>query len=238
MTPEEPLPGRPSSEPGWAETTTPLPPGLPTPVVGGSSAVPTSKGPPIPPPLLPVPRPPREPEAPERLGGGGTTLLAITPVPKAPCGLRPAPESVEPALTFGGGGTTVPVATAVPIPPALLAWPLPPPDRADPGLILGGGGTTWLVPIKPGTARLSCERPPSCTGGGTTLGSARAAPETLRSRVTCEGGGAITGVAGSVSRAVWDVSRGGTETGGGTTVAVVAAGPRRGSGSCCTSGAG
>src|SRR6516164_6068232 len=70
MTPGDAFPGTPTADPGWFETTTPFPSPLLLPEVGGASTVPASIGPPTPPPLLPVPRPPREPVAPERLGGG------------------------------------------------------------------------------------------------------------------------------------------------------------------------
>jgi hypothetical protein len=84
-------------------------------------------------------------------------------------------------------------------------------------------------------ARLSGERPPTSTGGGTTFGSERLAPETVRSLVTCDGGGAITAGAGIFSFAVWVFSRSGAETGGGTMIVLEAAGPRRGGGSRGTS---
>ena len=48
----------------------------------------------------------------------------------------------------------------------------------------------------------------------------------------------MTAGAGRVSLAVWEASRGGAETGGGTTAVVEAAGPRMGGGSRCTSGDG
>jgi hypothetical protein len=92
-----------------------------------------------------------------------------------------------------------------------------------------------LAPAMPIMARWSEERPPTCTGGGTTFGSERLAPEAVRSLVTCEGGGAITDGAGMFNFAVCVLSRMGAEIGGGTTLAVVAAGPRKGGGSRWTS---
>jgi hypothetical protein len=45
-------------------------------------------------------------------------------------------------------------------------------------------------------------------------------PQLLRSRLTCEGGGATTAGAGNLSLGVDDMSRGGAETGGATTSTV------------------
>ena len=52
-----------------------------------------------------------------------------------------------------------------------------------PPLTLGGGGATWLAAVMPSMARLSGERPPTSTGGGTTSGSPRLR-QTVRSFVT------------------------------------------------------
>ena len=56
-------------------------------------------------------------------------------------------------------------------------------------------------------------------------------PDTVRSVVTCEGGGAITAGAGRVILDALALSRTGAETGGGTTMLVAAVGPRNGGGS-------
>src|SRR5215475_10069861 len=87
----------------------------------------------------------------------------------------------------------------------------------------------------PSMARLSGERPPTSTGGGTIFGSPRLAPETVRSVVTCEGGGATTAAAGILSFADCVPSRRGALTGGGTMTVFEAAGPRSGAGSRGTS---
>ena len=51
-------------------------------------------------------------------------------------------------------------------------------------------------------------------------------PQLLRSRLTCDGGGAITAGAGSVSLGVDETSRGGAETGGAITSTVCDKGTR------------
>ena len=123
----------------------------------------------------------------------------------------------------------------VPKPPGVELWPRPPAFIEVPPLTLGGGGTTWLAAVMPSMARLSGERPPTSTGGGTTFGSPRLPPETVRSFVTCEGGGAITAGAGMLSFADCVPSRMGALTGGGTMIVFDAAGPRNGGGSRGTS---
>ena len=94
--------------------------------------------------------------------------------------------------------------------------------------MLAGGGTTWGV-SEP-APDLASDPPPDAVGGGGT-GFARKSPvaevpQLLRSRLTCEGGGATTAGAGSVSLGVDDTSRGGAETGGGTTSTVCVRGTR------------
>lgn len=80
---------------------------------------------------------------------------------------------------------------------------------------------------------LSSDRPldaPDALGGGGT-GFARKSPvaelpQLLRSRLTCDGGGATTAGVGSESRCVDDTSLGGAETGGATTSTVCVSGIR------------
>jgi hypothetical protein len=61
-------------------------------------------------------------------------------------------------------------------------------------------------------------------------------PQLSRSRLTCDGGGAITAGAGSVSLAVDAMSRAGAETGGATTSTVWVSGTRELARSRCASG--
>src|ERR1700674_451472 len=72
------LPGTPILDPGWLDTTIPVPPPLPPLLVGGAASEPASIGPPRPSPRFPRPRPESEPP-PETAGGGGTTPV---PPPK------------------------------------------------------------------------------------------------------------------------------------------------------------
>jgi hypothetical protein len=60
-------------------------------------------------------------------------------------------------------------------------------------------------------------------------------PQLLRSRLTCDGGGAMTAGAGNDSFAVDDTSRWGAETGGATTSAVCVSGMRELARSRCAS---
>src|ERR1035437_9071802 len=103
--------------------------------------------------------------------------------------------------------------------------------------MLAGGGTTWGV--SPAAPDLASEPPLDAVGGGGT-GLARKSPvlelpQLLRSRLTCDGGGAMTAVAGSASLDVDDTSRWGAETGGATTSAVCAIGTRELAKSRCAS---
>lgn len=190
------LPGVPRADPGALETITPFPAPVPPAGEGGARTEPASSGPPSPPPRVPLPCPEVRSPRPT-LGGGGTTSPGprLPEVPRA--WLRFRLPASEPKL--GGGGTTLSAERTVPRPPAVWLWPWPPPVREEPALTLGGGGTIWVAAVMPTMARGSCERPPSCTGGGTTFGSDRLAPVTVRSLVTCEGGGAITAGAGMFS---------------------------------------
>src|SRR5579864_3542222 len=66
------LPGMPIFDPGWLETTMPVPlPLLPL-LLAGAATEPASIGPPKPAPRLPRPMPESEPSA---TGGGGTTAV-------------------------------------------------------------------------------------------------------------------------------------------------------------------
>lgn len=103
--------------------------------------------------------------------------------------------------------------------------------------MLAGGGTTCGVIVA--APDLASEPPPDALGGGGT-GFARKSPvlelpQLLRSRLTCDGGGAITAGAGSVSLDADDTSRWGAETGGATTSTVCASGTRELAKSRCSS---
>src|SRR5580693_5584095 len=99
--------------------------------------------------------------------------------------------------------------------------------------MLAGGGTTCGVRLPApdlDSDRPSSEPAPDALGGGGT-GLARRSPvvelpQLLRSRLTCDGGGATTAGAGSVSLGVDDTSRWGAETGGATTSTVCVSGVR------------
>ena len=90
--------------------------------------------------------------------------------------------------------------------------------------MLAGGGTTCVASVPTPDAR-DCDPPPDAVGGGGT-GFVRTSPvaelpQLLRSRLTCDGGGATTAGAGSVSLGVDETSRCGAETGGATTSTVL-----------------
>ena len=75
-------------------------------------------------------------------------------------------------------------------------------------------------------------------GGGTGLARTSPVaelPQLLRSRLTCDGGGATTAGAGSDSLGVGDTSRWGVETGGATTSTVCVNGTRELAKSRCAS---
>jgi hypothetical protein len=194
-----PFPGIPTFGPGWLETTIPLSPPLPPPVLGGATAEPMSKGPPEPAPLLPKPRPPAAvPPASE--GGGGTMLLGPSRAPGGAFNHRVPPST--------GGAITEFLPGSPPTICLSSGW-LP---------ACTGGGTTLFSPGNPPPSCLSNDRVPAGTGGGTTPGSviAELANEPIW-RVTCVGGGAITLGGGSSSLAFTLLSRSGADTGGGTT---------------------
>src|SRR5580704_13141631 len=91
--------------------------------------------------------------------------------------------------------------------------------------MLAGGGTTCVVRVPtPFLPSLAFDPPADALGGGGTgferMSPVAEPPQLLRSRLTCEGGGAITAGAGSVIRWADDTSRGGAEIGGATTSTV------------------
>src|ERR1700716_2306193 len=84
-----------------------------------------------------------------------------------------------------------------------------------------------------------CDPPPDAAGGGGTgfvrISPGAEPPQLLRSRLTCDGGGATTAEAGSVSLGVDDTSRCGAETGGATTSTLCVIGTRESAKSRCSS---
>ena len=103
--------------------------------------------------------------------------------------------------------------------------------------MLAGGGTTWGV--RGPTPDLASDPPPDAVGGGGT-GLGRKSPvaelpQLLRSRLTCDGGGATTAGAGNCSLGVDETSRWGAETGGATTSTVCVSGTRELAKSRCAS---
>lgn len=102
--------------------------------------------------------------------------------------------------------------------------------------MLAGGGTTCGPRVE---APDRASDPPDAEGGGGTglvrMSPAAVLPQLLRSRLTCEGGGATTADAGSDSLAADDMSRWGAETGGATTSTVCVTGVRELARSRCAS---
>jgi len=117
--------------------------------------------------------------------------------------------------------------------PALPCAPLAP-ELPTP-MLAGGGTTSAFIPVPVAV------RPPAATaegGGGTGLvrmSPVDVPPQLLRSRLTCEGGGATTAGAGSESLEFCVASRWGAETGGATTSAVCVKGTRELARSLCSS---
>src|SRR5271157_5153139 len=103
--------------------------------------------------------------------------------------------------------------------------------------MLAGGGTTCGVSVA--APDLASDPPPDAVGGGGTglvrMSPVAELPQLLRSRLTCDGGGATTAGAGSVSLGVDDTSRWGAETGGATTSTVCVSGTRELARSRCVS---
>src|SRR6267378_6547278 len=104
--------------------------------------------------------------------------------------------------------------------------------------MLAGGGTTCVASVPTPDAR-DCDPPPDAVGGGGTgfvrMSPVAELPQLLRSRLTCDGGGATTAGAGSVSLGVDDTSRWGAETGGATTSTDCVRGTRESAKSRCWS---
>ena len=102
--------------------------------------------------------------------------------------------------------------------------------------MLAGGGTTCGPRVE---APDRASDPPDAEGGGGTglvrMSPVAVLPQLLRSRLTCDGGGATTVDAGSDSLAADDMSRGGAETGGATTSTVWVTGVRELARSRCAS---
>src|SRR5271166_623028 len=151
-------PGMPAFEPGWLETTMPVPAAFPPVLLGGAATEPVSSGPPKPLPRLPRPNP-EAVAIPETDGGGGT---AADP-PPSPTEL---PLCKEPPPTCTGGGTALGMPN-----PEILDCP------AGLPVTWTGGATTF------GFSRLAIvDRPVgapfNCTGGGTTFGLPK--PENVR----------------------------------------------------------
>jgi len=108
-----------------------------------------------------------------------------------------------------------------------------PPCELVPSMLAGGGTTCGVRVPAPDLA----SAPPLDTLGGGGTGLVRkspvaALPQLLRSRLTCDGGGAMTAGAGSVSLGVDEISRAGAETGGAITSTVGASGMRELAKSC------
>src|ERR1035438_2430313 len=104
--------------------------------------------------------------------------------------------------------------------------------------MLAVGGTTCCG--KEPAPDLASDPPPDAVGGGGT-GLVRKAPvaeppQLSRSRLTWEGGGAITAGAGNNSLGLDDTSRWGAETGGATASTVCVSGTRELAKSRCVSG--
>src|SRR6202521_4893716 len=95
--------------------------------------------------------------------------------------------------------------------------------------MLGGGGTTWVASVPMPDAR-DRDPPPDSVGGGGTgfvrMSPVAELPQLLRSRLTCDGGGATTSGAGGDSLGVDEASRCGAETGGAITSTLGVKGPR------------
>ena len=147
------------------------------------------------------------------------------PLPLLP---RPLPESPLPPPTLGGGGTTFADPTSVPPPRLLPREPFLEPPACDPPSMSAGGGTTCvaIVPLPD----LDLDPPPAAEGGGGTgcvrMSPLRVLPQLFRSRLTCEGGGAITAGTGRASFGTDARSRAGADTGGATTSVVCDSGAR------------
>ncbi len=165
---------------------------------------------------------------PALLGGATEEPMSSGPPRPVPFVPRPMPEEACPPPNPGGGGTTSAAPScAPPFCPEDEPEPLPRCEPTPP--MLAGGGTTCVANPEPAPDRED-EPPPAAVGGGGT-GFSRKSPEAvlpqlLRSRLTCDGGGATTAGAGNVIFGVDDTSRAGAETGGATTSTVWLSGTR------------
>src|SRR5258706_13151122 len=103
--------------------------------------------------------------------------------------------------------------------------------------MVAGGGTTSVASVPTPDAR-DRDPPPDAAGGGGTgfmcTSPAEVLPQLLRSRLTCDGGGATTAGTGRDSFG-FDTSRCGAETGGATTSTVCVRGTRELARSRCVS---
>src|SRR5208282_5596483 len=171
---------------------------------------------------------------PALLGGDIAVPRSSGLPPPAPLLPRPLPERALPPPKPGGGGMTLaaPSSETADCPERPFAWvPVFPPS------MLAGGGTTWGVSVA--APDLASELPPDAVGGGGTglgcMSPVAELPQLLRSRLTCDGGGATTAGAGSDILGVDDTSRWGAETGGATTSTVCVIGRRELARSRCVS---
>jgi hypothetical protein len=105
--------------------------------------------------------------------------------------------------------------------------------------MLAGGGTTCGVIAEAPDLELVSDPAPEAVGGGGTGFSRKSPvavlPQLLRSRLTCEGGGATMAGVGKVNLGVDDTSRCGAETGGATTSTDCVSGTRELARSRCVS---
>lgn len=139
-------------------------------------------------------------------GANGEPRSSCAPAP-FPLLPRPLPERDLPPPRLGGGGTTVAEPSSDPA-DRLADFPEPPAFDALPSMLAGGGMTCG---VSVAALDLDNEPPPLADGGGGTglarRSPAAVAPQLLRSRLTCDGGGATTTGAGKVSLCVEETSR-------------------------------
>src|ERR1700693_671610 len=196
--PLPPLPGRPTFDPGWLETTTPeaLPPLL---LVGGGVATTASRAPPSPTPRLPLPWPVSEPP-PDADGGGGITAVPV-PIPPA------TERCAEPAPNWTVGGTTEV------LPRPLMFW-----RAAEAFPTCTAGGTIWFCRSPgPQAGPVLATSEAMVGAGATTLGAGIARLGfTLVTWSGADTGGGTTCTAFDPGRRSVETSRWGTAALGGT----------------------